>query len=88
MSNMCSDVSIWLNNLSKQTKQTVPMYTHEFNRLSKLAPLEVVRVIRTPTGEPRIFFIDRVKTIQVLKDLYAFKTKDEATQDLKLMLES
>lgn len=88
MNNISGDVSMWLNVLSRQTTPTLSVFNHEFNKLSKLAPIEVVRVIRTPNGEIRLYFIDRLKTIQILKELYSFKTKDEITEEFSIGLES
>lgn len=79
---------MWLNVLSRQTTPTLSVFSHEFHKLSKLAPIEVVRVIRTPNGDIRLFFIDRVKTIDMLKQLYSFKTKEEVTQEISMELES
>lgn len=74
------DVSMWLKLLAKFPKPLVPLYTLEFKKLSKLAPIQVVRVIKTPNGEPRVYMIDRVETINLLKELYHFHTKAEASQ--------
>lgn len=88
MNNISSDVSLWLDILSRQTTATLSVFSHEFNKLSKLAPIEVVRVIRSPSGEVRLYFIDRVRTIDILKQLYSFKTKEEITKEISMELES
>ena len=82
MSNVSKDVSMWLSSLAKEKTETLSLFSLEFNRLKKLAPVEAV--IKTPNGEPRLFFIDRLKTIQLLKSLYAFQTKEEASNELHL----
>jgi len=84
MSNVSNDVAMWLNSLAREKTETLSLFSLEFNRLKKLAPVEAVRVIKTPNGEPRLFFIDRLKTIQLLKSLYAFQTKEEASNELHL----
>ncbi len=84
MRNISSDVSMWLSNLSRQAGPTISLFTLEYKCLSKLAPIEVVKVMKTPNGEPRLYFIDRLATITLLKDLYAFHSKEDATKELHL----
>lgn len=84
MSNVSNDVSMWLSILSRQSGDTLSLFTLEYKRLSKLAPIEAVKIIKTPNGEPRIFFIDRVATITLLKNLYAFHSKEDAIKELHL----
>lgn len=83
MSNVCSDVSMWLSVLSKHSGDTISLYTLEFKQLSKLGPVETVRVIKNPSGEPRLFFIDKLATIKLLKDLYAFYDKEDLSKELQ-----
>ena len=83
-----SEVAIWLKILDNQSKETISLFGFEYGRLKKLAPILPVRVLKTPNGEPRLFFIDRLAAIRILKDIYSFKTKEEATQDLSMILES
>lgn len=83
-----SEVATWLKMLDNQSSETISLFSFEYNQLRKLAPISPTRVIKTPRGEARLFFIERVMTIQILKDIYSFKTKEEATQDLSLLMES
>lgn len=83
-----SEVALWLKILDDQTTPTLSLFSFEYGQLKRLAPVPLTRVIKTPKGEPRLFFIDRLATIAILKDIYSFKTKEEATQDLSLILES
>ncbi len=80
-----NDVSMWLEVLAKQTSENISLFAMEYNRLSKLAPVVVVRVIKTPQGEPRLFFINRLDSIKLLKDLYAFHSKSEIEEEFKTM---
>ncbi len=80
-----NDVSMWLEVLAKQTSENISLFAMEYNRLNKLAPVVVVRVIKTPQGEPRLFFINRLDSIKLLKDLYAFHSKSEIEEEFKTM---
>lgn len=86
--NINSEVATWLKLLSNQSTPTISLFNFEYSQLKRLAPMQIVRVIKTPSGEPRLFFIDRLTTIAILKDIYSFRTKEEATQDLSLIIES
>lgn len=77
-----NEVFIWLNALDKNPKQLIPLFHDDFKLLSKLVPAEVVRVIKNNDGENRLFFIDKQKTIKMLKELYGFHTKEEAAKEL------
>lgn len=88
MNNSSNDVAMWLNVLNKHNKEHLSLFVHEFTQLKKLAPIEVIRTIRSKSGEAEIFFIDRLATIRLLKHLYAFHTKNEATEQLSGYLES
>ena len=89
MNHTYSDVSMWLSVLAKQTGDTISLFAMEYKRLSKLAPVEVVRVIKTPQGEPRLFFINRLDSIKLLKNLYAFHSKADIEEQFKsIYLES
>jgi len=83
-----SEVASWLKLLSNQSTPTVSLFGFEYGQLKRLAPIPIERVIKTPNGEPRLFFVDRAATIAILKDIYSFRTKEEATQDLSLIIES
>lgn len=83
-----SDVSLWLHTLDRQKKDHTSLFMDDYQRLCKLAPIPTVRVIYNPEGEPRLFFIDRKKTIAILKELYGFHTKPEVTTQLREAQES
>lgn len=78
-----SRVSLWLHLLSKSKLQLVPVYTREFQNLHQIAPIHPEKVVRNNDGEPRIFYVNRDKTIKVLKDLYRFHSKEDATKVIK-----
>lgn len=78
-----NEVFVWLNALSKNPKEIIPLYSTDFNLLKKLAPVEVVRVVKNNDGENRIIFINKQKTITMLKEMYGFHTKEEAAKQLK-----
>ena len=59
------------------------MYKAEFDMLKRLAPISPENVVRDGQGNVRVYYINRDKTIQILKNLYSFKTKDEAVNEIK-----
>jgi len=77
-----NNASQWLNLLGRLPRELVPLFPADYNRLKQLAPIPVVRVLKTPAGEPRVLMIDRQKTIGLLKSMYAFHTKEEAEKAL------
>jgi len=83
-----SEAATWLKILNDHQTETISLFSFEYNQLKRLAPISPTRVIKTPKGEPRLFFIERLTAIEILKDIYSFRTKEEATQDLSLILES
>ena len=74
---------IWLNMLDKYTKPLMPIYPNDYHTLGKIIPLQAERVIKNNLGTPRVFMIDRLKTINLLKLQYNFKTKSEAIDELR-----
>lgn len=84
MSHVCNDVSMWLNVLNNNKQESISLFSLEFKRLAKLGPIEPIRVIKNPNGEPRLFFIDRLSTIKLLKELYAFHSKEDLVKELHL----
>lgn len=78
-----NDVSLWLHMLNRQKRDVISLFSNDYARLTKLAPIPAVRVIKTPEGEPRLFFIDCKQAIAILKDLYAFHTKPEVAKQIK-----
>jgi len=83
-----SEAATWLKILNDHQTETISLFSFEYNQLKKLAPIAPIRVIKTPKGEARLFFIERVSAIEILKDIYSFRTKEEATRDLSSILES
>lgn len=81
-SHLPNKASMWLNILAKYPRQLMPVYPNEFATLSSLAPITPEKVIRDEGGEPRIFMVHRDKTIDILKNLYRFHSKDDVTQEL------
>jgi hypothetical protein len=77
-----NNVSMWLSMLNKHPRNLVPLFAGDFHRLRELAPVIHERVIKTPEGQPRLYMVDRDKTVQLLKELYGFKTKQEAMGEL------
>lgn len=61
----------------------VPMYKAEFEMLKRLAPISPEKVARDTNGHIKVFYIDKEKTVKILKDLYSFKTKEEAVIEVR-----
>lgn len=77
-----NEVFIWLKILDRDKRDLVSLFYTEFNLLNKLCPVQVVRTINNNDGDARIYFINRLDTIQMLKDLYGFHTKQDAATQL------
>jgi len=73
-----AQVNLLLNAINKCKMDLVPMYRPEFEMLKRLAPVLPEKVVRDGEGNVRVFYVNKKKTIQILKDLYSFKTKEEA----------
>jgi hypothetical protein len=50
--------------------------------LRKLAPVLPEKTVKDGDGNVAIFYIHKQKTIDILKKIYSFKTKEEATKEV------
>lgn len=75
-------VHSWLGVLKKFPQSQVPFYPRDFERMQEHAGVAHTRVILDNNGNPSIYFVDREKTINRLKNHFNFKTKEEVKKHL------
>jgi hypothetical protein len=73
----------WLTMLSKSKLEQFPLFTKDYKILQNLCGVPYVRVLKNHNQEARVFFVDRQQAIDMLKDRYGFKTKQEAERELR-----
>jgi hypothetical protein len=78
-----AQVNLLLNAINRCKFKQLGMYKAEFEMLRRLAPISPERVVRDQNGNIKVFYIDKEKTIGILKNLYSFKSKEEAVNQVK-----
>jgi len=78
-----AQVNLLLNAINRCKFKQLPMYKAEFEMLRRLAPISPERVVRDQNGNVKVFYIDKEKTIRILKNIYSFKSKEEAVNQVK-----
>lgn len=85
---LLSKVSIWIKIIGNFKKgKLFPMFPNDYKEIQSLVFVEPDRVIRDKKGNPTIIMVDKQKLLTRLKDRFKFFTKEEATEELKLVNE-
>lgn len=80
--NPATQANFWLNILHQCKHKLMPIYRSEMAALRKLAPILPEKTMKDGDGNVAIFYIDKEKTIGILKSIYSFKTHKEAAQEV------
>lgn len=72
----------WLRLLTKNPRELRPLFPGDYKELKGLIGIQPATVLRSPKGEPTIFFIRTSDAIAALKSTYRFFNKTEATKEI------